>query len=174
MPAGDFRTELKGLVEFQRGLRSMQQPELKNTVQRSMSDAARTILVPAIKSKAPRGPAPHTSAAKGKRGREGPLSRNVTVKQARKRDARVNNEMVSMNTGPRAWYRHFVIQGTQPHSLAKGASVRKGLRQNVGRQHPGSQDNNFVEEAVTGKNTELARATGDALIRRFKQAIGKP
>ena len=169
--AGDFRVQVKGVVEFHRALKTMQQPMLTQVVGASMKESSTQVLVPAIKAKAPPGPAPHTSAERGTRGRKGPLSKTVTTRKAKARGRRDAREMVAYNTGPRAWYRHFVIQGTQRHSLYPGARVRTGRYQDRGLIHPGSKDNNFVEEAVSGKQLQVAAAMGDAVIRRAAEAL---
>lgn len=171
MPAGDFRVQLKGLVEFHRALKEVQRPLLGRTVGQAMKDSMSRVIVPVIKAKTPVGPAPHTSAARGKRGRTGPLKRNVTVRQSQKRSRRDAREMAAVNAGPRAWYRHFVIQGTERHSLAKGSRRDKGIGQHLPPIHPGSHDNDFVAEAVTGRAAAVAQAMGDAVIRRVAQAL---
>jgi len=64
---------------------------------------------------------------KAKRGKSGPLAKNVTVRAIKKRP----NEMVAMSIAPRAWYRHFFIGGTKPHVIA--ASDASGTRATSGQ-----------------------------------------
>lgn len=171
---GDFSVTVKGLVEWQRALKTLQQPQLGQVVGLAMKDSMQSELVPAIKRQLAsdaRGQGDRSRPAK--RGRGGPLARNVTVRRASKRGRRDRNEMVAYNAAPRAWYRHFFIQGTERHSLAKGAKRRSGLKQNVPPIHPGARDHNSVERAVTGKQAIVAKRMGEAVMFRYRKAVGK-
>lgn len=165
--------EVKGLVEGIRALGVFDERTIRGLIEAPMRSALERVAVPAIRTAAPTGPAPHTSAARGTRGRRGPLSRNVTVKKAKRRDRRNYTEITALTVGPRAWYRHFVIQGTAPHSLAKGARRSSGLLQNVPPIHPGARANNFVEEAIKPLGPALTAQLGSTPMAAFKRALGK-
>lgn len=63
-----------------------------------------------------------------------------------------------------AFYMHLVLQGTKPHSLARGASARrKAVRTAVlhaitgARMHPGAKANDFLTRAVHETQAESKR-----------------
>jgi len=159
---------VKGLKEVQRGFRSLKNPELTKTVKPAISEGSKKLLVPAIKSKAPRGPAPHRSAKMGKRGRKGPLNKKVTTKLVKRRYL-PRGVLVGYSTAPRAWYRHLVIQGTQRHSLAKDSKVRGGIGQNKTPIHEGSRANDFVGRARKATEAPFVRSVNEAIMRVYKQ-----
>lgn len=161
----DFR--VTGMTELLAVLAEAQGLSLKRTTESSLKSSGKN-LVTAIRREAPTGPAPHTSAQKGKRGRKGPLAQKVTTKVLRPR----HGEIAAINTGPRAWYKHFVIRGTKPHIIsatsrsgeqAPGSDVRSMNRGTlkVGDRfvfrvhHPGARANDFVHRAARGQGDRI-------------------
>lgn len=152
--------------------------------------------VDAIRREAPKGPAPHRSSARGRRGKKGPLSRNVTVRTIRRR----SGEMVALQVGPRAWYKHFVIRGTRSHviqasdrsgSVAQGADLRRINRFESGHyltrkgrlgamlvhsrfvfrvRHPGAHGDDFVARAARGQGERVRAALVDDMRTRVEAA----
>lgn len=58
---------------------------------------------------------------------------------------------------------HLVELGTAPHSLAKGASRRKNLLQDVPPFSPGTAPEPFMRPAFEGSKDAVFRRMGDAL-----------
>ena len=170
MPRTTGYVEAKGLREALRAIGVFDEKVLQGLLEAPMRYASERVAVPAIKAKAPSGPPPHTSAARGKRGRKGPLSRNVTVQKAQRRRG---DEITAVNVGPRAWYRHFVIQGTERHSLAKGARRDAGRYQDRPPIHPGSKANDFVQDAVRSIGPAMSAELSNAPMSAYKRALGK-
>lgn len=169
---------VKGLEEAMRALGVFTTPTVfAKLVEAELTAAAKTVIVPAIQQAAPKGPAPHRSAMRGKRGRRGPLSKTVTVITNKRKYRRNNTEVGAVNVGPRAWYRHFVIQGTRPHGLLRGAKLRTGSLQDESKRrnwfHPGATPNDFVGRAVKGKDAALQGALGNAPMNEYKRRLGK-
>jgi hypothetical protein len=162
---------IKGLDDIARGFKALKQPELTRTAKPAYAEASKKVLIPEIKKMAPRGPSPHRSAARGTRGKKGPLSRNVTTRLMKKSQIPASvraNVLFAYGTSPRAWYRHFVIKGTQRHSVAKGADVKKNLRQDVPPIHPGARPDDFVARAQTRGQAPFVTYISGALMHAYK------
>ena len=126
-----FDMQVTGLSELVIGLRTMQGPELAKTIEDSASRTIRGVAVPAMKRqmsadfkhkgshREPKRRGGGGEQATPRPGRGGPAESNVRVRRLRKR----GNEIVAISAGPRAWYAHLPIGGTEPHSLEgrKGA-----------------------------------------------------
>lgn len=56
-----------------------------------------------------------------------------------------------------AFYARFVEFGTQPHSLARNASVERGKRQSTGAGHPGTAAQPFFFPAWKAKRAEYRK-----------------
>lgn len=63
----------------------------------------------------------------------------------------------------------WVEFGTQPHSLAKNASVSKSRRQSEGRQHPGSQAQPFFWPAIRGVKKRMRAGLMRSLRKAAKE-----
>lgn len=69
--------------------------------------------------------------------------------------------------GKEAFYARFVEFGTRPHSLARNASVKRGLRQDQGARHPGTAAQPFFFPAYRAQRRRIrARIT-----REIRKAI---
>ena len=158
---------VKGLTDLQRGLRTLRQPELTGTVKVGLQEGSKKVIVPAVKKEAPIGSGSHKSARRGKRGTKGPLGKNVTARLVPRKDL-PRGALVGVSTSPHAWYRHMVIKGTQMHSLAKGASVKKNTLQNAPPIHPGGRDNDFVGRAQKKGEAGLVAYVNTAIMTRYK------
>lgn len=67
---------------------------------------------------------------------------------------------------------HLVEFGTQPHSMAKGASVRKGLLQDVPPFSPGTPPRPFMRPAYENTKHEVVQRAANAMWRLILQNIG--
>jgi len=120
----DFDMQVSGLKEFIAGLRTLQGPELRRVVDRSLTTTMRRVVVPEMKRQMSadfKDKGSHRSSVTPARGQGGPAERNVTVRTVRKRAG----ELTAKSAGPRAWWSHFPIAGTRPHSLAARRQGRK-------------------------------------------------
>lgn len=70
--------------------------------------------------------------------------------------------------GNSAYYARWVEFGTQSHSLTKNASVKRGLRQSGGRQHPGIAAQPFFHPAYRRHKRGLKSALARAVKRGIK------
>jgi hypothetical protein len=174
--------EVRGLQEALAALGVFVQPSIFNKmIEVELRAAAQAVIVPAIQKEAPIGPSPHKSAARGKRGKKGPLAKTVTVISGQRRYRRNSTEFAAVNVGPRAWYRHFVIQGTQPHTLRgpkgtyrmDGHGTAKVPPKGLAPWHPGGRPNDFVNRAVQGKDAPLTAALGQVPVKEYARRLGK-
>jgi hypothetical protein len=163
---------VKGLADIQRGFRTLQRPELSRVTKPAFGDGSKKILVPEVKAqaKSARRYSPGPSRNRGKRGKKGPLASKVTTRLVKRSNMPASvraNQLFAYSTAPRAWYRHFVIKGTQQHSVRKGARV-KG---NVNQIPPfvKARDNDFVGRAQKATEPKFVRYVNDALMRAYKQ-----
>lgn len=89
----------------------------------------------------------------------------------------VGSELREVNNGSGIESRVFVDDfragwiefGTQPHSLARGASVERGRLQGVGGQHPGSNAQPFFWPAVRGVKKRARSGVLRALRKAAKE-----
>jgi len=165
---------VKGLDSIQRGFRALAQPELTRTAKPAFQSGSKSIFLPEVKKLAPRGPSPHLSAVRGTRGKKGPLSKNVTTKLLASKSAKRYNLLFAYTTGPRAWYRHFVIKGTRAHSLAKGARLRGNVNQNLPPFHPGSGGNDFVDRAGEAGQARFTQSFAQAVVNAWASRARRP
>lgn len=168
--------EIRGLQEALNAMGVFTDPAVFNKmVTAELAAAAKEVIVPAIQGEAKSASkySPSRSRTRGKQGRRGPLAKTVTVKNNKRKYRRNSTEVAAVNVGPRAWYRHFVVQGTRRHSLAKGAKLRTGKFQDRGRIHPGAKPNDFVGRAVKGKDAALTREMGKTPLAEYKRRLGK-
>lgn len=68
---------------------------------------------------------------------------------------------------------HLVELGTAPHSLAKGASRRKGILQDMPPHHPGTPQVPFVRPAFEATKAEVVSALGRAIWSRITIGLRK-
>lgn len=172
--------EVKGLIEAINALGVFVEPRIFNKmIETELRTAAQAVIVPAIKQGALSASrySPGPGRNRGKRGKRGPLAKTVTVISNLRKYRRNHTEFAAVNVGPRAWYRHFVIQGTQPHSVLKSADVKAGRLQAEGRKqhrfHPGAKPNDFVARAVKGKDAALTGVLGNVPMREYARRLGK-
>lgn len=192
-PVTDLR--ITGMDELLASLGALDEKGMRKLATQSIKRSLKGT-VEALKREAPRGPAPHRSSAKGRRGRKGPLSRNVTVRSLRRR----TGELVALQAGPRAWYKHFVIRGTKAHviearaadgSRATSSEVRRINRFESGYyrtrkghlgallissrfvfrvRHPGASGNDFVSRAASGQGERVRDALAKDMAIRVEAA----
>ena len=174
-----FQIDARDLRKLDKALAAMQQPQLRSTTAKALSSAATRVVVPemqrevasSVKGKSPRRP---SDMGPPKRGTQGPLAKSVRSKQLRKR-ASHQSEMVAIGVGPRAWYKHFVIQGTQPHGLLKGARVRSGRLQSesqrAGRWHRGARSNDIVGRTGRSVAPTVGLTLGRAIVDSFAKQM---
>lgn len=157
--SGDVDFRVTGIAELLAGLGALDQKGLAKLATASMKRSTKG-LQDAIKRDAPRGPEPHASARRGKRGKKGPLSRTVTTRTIRKRQG----EMVALQVGPRAWYKHFVIRGTRRHVIeatdSSGARAGSDSLRRINRFAAGGYTSGSA-------NSRKARALAIGDSRRF-------
>lgn len=173
--------DTRDLLRAQRALATLTRPELRKTTSKALTAAAESVVAPEMRkqiSSAAKGRSPRRPSDMGapKRGTSGPLARSVRSKQLRARDAGSHGggvELVAVGVAPRAWYRHLFIKGTKPHSLAKGASRKNNLLQDVGRRHPGSQGHDIVTATGRAIGPRAAGSVGLAILQSFAKQMGK-
>lgn len=132
-----------------------------------------------------------------KRGTKGPLERNVTVRNIRKR----KGEMVAKSLAPRAWYRHFFIGGTKPHIIEArddtGARATSGEVRTINRleggyyrgnpsevralkvgerfyarvRHPGGPQHNVIDPLAGPLASLIQRELTEELLRKTAAAV---
>lgn len=102
------------------------------------------------------------------------LKTGVAIAKVRGRISgpRVTNYWVSFRRGIARRVAHLVEFGTQPHSMAKGASVRKGLLQDKPPFSPGSAPRPFFRPAFESTKEQVVRRAGAALWRLSVQMVG--
>lgn len=158
----DFR--VTGLDELLAALGDLDRKGLQNIAASSLKRSTPG-LVRAVRREAPTGPSPHVSAARGKRGRKGPLSRNVTARKVRARQG----ELVAISVGPRAWYKHFVIRGTRPHVIAaQGADGARAGSSDIRRINRYEAGGYTSDRANSRKALRLARAASGRFVVRVR------
>lgn len=62
------------------------------------------------------------------------------------------------------YYAHLVEFGAKPHSLAKGASAKKGKLQGAGSMHPGARKKPFMRPAFDAEKAGAERDLADCII----------
>lgn len=116
----DFDIQVAGLKELIGGFEKLQdRSTLRSVIGGSLSTSGRAVVIPAIKRQLSadfkrKGSHRNPRGVENGRGQGGPAEKNVTARRARLR----SGELVAINFGPRAWWSHFPIGGTKPHSLA--------------------------------------------------------
>ena len=120
----------------------------------------RVLVVPALKAAAPEG-APNRNT-NVKRGRSGPVKRNITVKTARKR----SGEFVAIKAGPWAFYAHFGIHGTKDHVIRVG--MTHGMRTAQGQFTP---DTNNVSSRGSRRANREGRVPALSVGGRFYSIV---
>ena len=176
MPAR-FDIDTKELLRAQRALGVLGQPKLRQTTNKALTKVVRTTVVPemqkqvasAAQGKSPRRP---SGMAPPKRGTKGPLAKSVRVKRLKTRN-KDRGEMVAMGVAPRAWYRHWFIKGTKPHSLAKGANRKKNIKQDTGRWHRGARGHDIVNATGRAIAARVNGSVGRDILDSFKKQMGK-
>jgi hypothetical protein len=68
---------------------------------------------------------------------------------------------------------HLIELGTAPHSLAKGASRRHGIMQDVPPHHPGTPQVPFVRPAFESQKATVVSALGRAIWARITIGLGR-
>ena len=134
---------ITGLKELQDELDKLAKPVLKKTLQKGTTAGAK-LLKPHVQAAAPR--------------RTGKLRRSVSATQAKR-------ERPASIVKVRAWYRHFVIQGTKPHRIRFPDQKAAGVPRAKGNiQHSGAKANPFIdrvrnqyEDAAAKKAIETIR-----------------
>jgi hypothetical protein len=131
------------------------------------------------------------------RGKRGPIESTVTVKNIKKR----RGEMVAVQVGPRAWYKHFFIGRTKPHVIeardATGARATSGEVRTINRleagyysgnpsevsalavgsrfyarvNHPGTAANPFVDATTDPIARAMQSAITEELLRKTAAAV---
>lgn len=132
-----------------------------------------------------------------KQGRRGPIEKNITVRNIKRR----RGEMVAMAIAPRAWYRHFFIGRTKRHVIeardAAGERATSGEVRTINRlsagyyrgnpsevhalkvgdrffarvYHPGTSENNFIDP-VSGQIARAAQVElTEELLRKTAAAV---
>lgn len=177
-----FVVDARDLRRLDRALAAMQQPELRITTAKSLNEAANRLVAPRMREEVEssvKGSSPRKRQdwlGPPKRGTQGPLAKSVRAKQLRRR-AQFQGEMVAVGVGPRAWYKHFVIQGTQPHGLLRGARVRSGRlqaeSQRAGRWHGGARSNDIVGRTGRSIAPTVQQTLGRAVVDSFARQMAK-
>ena len=167
---------VKGLDSIQRGFRALAQPELTRTAKPAFAEGSKKYYLPEVKQAARSASqySPGPGRNRGGRGKKGPLARNVTTKLLDRKSTKKHNLLFGYTTGPRAWYRAFVIQGTHGHSLAKGARLKTGVNQNLPPFHPGSVGNDFVSRAQQAGDQPFMQNFAQHLVNAWAVRARKP
>src|SRR5690606_29207549 len=102
------------------------------------------------------------------------LKSGVVIAKVRGRfgGPRVSEHWVSFRRGIARMVAHLVEFGTAPHSMAKGASVRKGLLQDKPPFSPGSPPRPYFRPAYENTKHQVVRTAGAALWRLMVASIG--
>lgn len=95
------------------------------------------------------------------------LKQGVVTRKRASRSRASREYWVSFRRGIAMQIAHLVEFGTAPHSLAKGASRRKNLLQDVPPFHPGTNPEPFMTPAFEGTKNEVIAEFG----RRAWQSI---
>ncbi len=72
-----------------------------------------------------------------------------------------------------AWYSRFVEFGVRPHSLSKGASLKRKKRQGQGRQHPGTSAQAFFFPSYRAHRKAVKNSVNRAIRNAIKQVAAK-
>lgn len=80
---------------------------------------------------------------------------------------------VSFRRGVAMRIAHLVELGTQPHSMAKGASVRKGLLQDQPPWSPGTPPRPFARPAFENRKDEVLRRVSTGLWNLITSAASR-
>lgn len=100
-------------------------------------------------------------------GRTGVLKRSIKVRSGRGLIAQVFADGGNKSKTNDGWYAHLLERGVQPHSVAKGASVRRGKLQDKGIQHTGFKGRRFMER---GAESSMPQAI-NGFAKRFEELI---
>lgn len=73
--------------------------------------------------------------------------------------------------GKDAYYARWVEFGTQGHSLAKGARVKSGAKQNEGRQHPGTPPKPFFYGPWRASRKKIKSRVTRAVTKAVKSSV---
>lgn len=95
--------------------------------------------------------------------RSGVLKRSIKARTGR---GMVAQAYVDGSTG---WYAHLVEHGVRRHSLARGADLSRGKKQDIGRIHPGYGGRLFMQKTAEAQ-TEAAIT---AIAERFESLLYK-
>lgn len=101
------------------------------------------------------------------------LKTGVGIAKARSATATVRTFLVGFKRGLPMRIAHLVEFGTAPHSMAKGASRRKGLFQDRPPFSPGTPPEPFFRPAYESTKDEVLRRVGGNVWNLFVKAVSK-
>lgn len=105
------------------------------------------------------------------------LKRGVVTRKRRARGRAMREYWIALKRGLPMRIAHLVEFGTAPHSLAKGASRRRGIMQNVPPFHPGDRAEPFMTPAFESEKdtviTGYGRMAFDAIVRAVGVRSGR-
>ncbi|MBX3031913.1 MAG: HK97 gp10 family phage protein [Chloroflexi bacterium] len=148
----DVAFRVTGIDELLATLGALDEKGMRALATKSMKRSTKG-LETAIKRAAPVGTGHRRSSQVGKKGKRGPLARNVTTRSIRRRQG----ELVALQVGPRAWYKHFVIRGTRRHVIEAydaqgGRAERSNLAEVRAAQKAGIRPPKRTYDAVSAIN----------------------
>lgn len=169
MSGSGIDIRVTGLDEVLAALGALDHKGLTKLASASMKRSSKG-LITAIRREAPIGPSPHASSDRGKRGRKGPLSRNVTARQVRTRQG----EMVAISVAPRAWYKHFVIRGTRRHVIEASAGGVRATGSQVRAINRLERDEYVSARVVRRRGEVIGRTRALIIANTFRTRVEHP
>lgn len=98
------------------------------------------------------------------------LKKGVVSRRRKIRSRSYREYWVAFRRGLPMAIAHLVELGTAPHSLAKGASRRKGIMQNVPPFHPGTEPEPFFTPAFEATKGEVVMGFAQRTMARLATA----
>ena len=100
---------------------------------------AERVLVPPLSRVSPRGTDSPWSRKGASKRRAGPMYQRMKTRKVKLRE----REIAAVTTGPRTWYAHMVVRGTNPHMIGSW-------------MHPGARSQPFPGEVASQSSTVAA------------------
>ena len=100
------------------------------------------------------------------------LKRGVVSRKRRGNGRGFREYWIAFRRGLPMRIAHLVELGTAPHSLAKGASRRKGIMQHVPPFHPGTRPEPFMTPAFEGEKQTVLVTYGRLAFAAITAAVG--
>jgi hypothetical protein len=144
--------DIRGLEETQRALAKLEPAPTRKLLQKAATEGAKK-LKPFVQAETPR--------------RSGKMRKSISATQAKR-----ERPSAIVKFRPRiAWYRHFVVQGTQAHRIRFPNQKADGVPKSQGNiEHPGAKANDVMGRAWNRGGDTSIKAV-NKVIRDYLESI---